>query len=309
MMRPTNVIDKYSLSAKTWSRIEAQGDIHPASFLASCVVIDNADEELAYIFGGDEDRRGDNLSNHLSTLSPNGKFTRVNVVGKQVLPRAASCSWSFNRNPYFAFGRSKEESYQKCALDGEDYMAIDPEYWDLCDNDYNKTNEILEFNKREGIFTRFETEGIPPLPTDVNSNYYSSTAVAAINEKVFVLGEIFFQLDMSSRQWTRFKDYHLRLRDHSLSVISENELMLVNEKESIQRIYNVDDDSWTDGPPLPPVTDEETGKLVDAGLYGLNAVEVKGGNRVAKIICLGGTRSWTDGDGNSKMLEIYVDRQ
>ena len=193
-------------------------------------------------------------------------------------------------------------------MDGEDYMAIDPEYWDLCDNDYNKTNEILEFNKREGIFTRFETEGIPPLPTDVNSNY-SSTAVAAINEKVFVLGEIYFQLDMSSRQWTRFKDYHLRLRDHSLSVISENELMLVNEKESIQRIYNVDNDSWTDGPPLPPVTDEETGKLVDAGLYGLNAVEVKGGNRVAKIICLGGTRSWTDGDGNSKMLKFYVDRQ
>ena len=240
-----------------------------------------------------------------------------------------SCSWSFNGNPYFAFGQLDKNSYQKCTFDGEDYMAMDPKQWDLSDESEYKTNEILEFNKRERIFTRFETKGIPPLPTEVIlDNFveglvnYSSAAVAAIDEKVFVLGEdTFFQLDMSCRQWTRFKDYHRLLFDHSLSVISENELMLVNHKESVSRIYNVEDESWTDGPPLPPVTDENTGKLVtdwrtgklvDAGLWQHKAVEVKEGNRVAKIICLGGKRFFRIDeefrDQGSKMLEIDVDR-
>ena len=326
---PTKVIDKFSFSTKTWSRIKAHGDIPSASYEASGVVISNDDDELAYIFGGQimldeydlDDPAGmlwnelhTQLSNQLTTLSPNGKFKRVNVVGKQVLSRTASRSWSYNGNPYFAFGHSNETSHEDCAYDDKQYMPMRHEQWCLdagvCRDEY-RTNEILEFDKREKIFRRFDTEGSLLSPNDAAD---PSAAVAAVDEKVFVLiREQFLQLDMSTRQWTRLKDYldHLSPYGPTFSVISDYELMLMNNKESVTRIYNIEDQSWTGGPPLPSHTDEKTGELV-VGLHKHQTVEVKKGNRVTKIICLGGHRQWVPDhyraihQFKSKIVEIDV---
>ena len=195
-------------------------------------------------------------------------------------------------------------------------MRLNPNQWYYREDDQISTNEILEFDSGKRQFSRFEASGTPPTPR-------RECAVDIIADTVFVFGgkdhcarlEDFFLLDMKACQWTRLTNLpNLQyFEDPSFSAISQNELMLmyadIIEGVYFTKVYNTGNSSWTEGPPLPPHNREHSDK-------GHEAVPVKEGTRVAKILCMGGTRNSEHGctrcsqrsvKRSFKLVEISID--
>ena len=106
---PTNLIYSRDLSGDLnpvddftsgWSVKEASGEIHPGSFNAAFITLE--DGETVYMFGG-MDEKGE-YCNTLSTLSSTGRFKRIHPNGEVPPPTTEASCWSHNGRIYIFGG-------------------------------------------------------------------------------------------------------------------------------------------------------------------------------------------------------------
>ena len=299
--RPNSVIHIYNVNERTWKDVEASGEIHQSTRYPASVAVDN----LIFIFGGKNAlaRR----SNRLSSLSLSGRFRRMKVKGSQPLPRSRAVGWSHDGHLFFGFGINYDGS-------GRD---ADTEYLEGGEWSRGKgkgeTNEILKFDRKRKSFSLLITTGPKPSPR------YDMGA-AKLGSKVFIHGgyeyhkpkkfDDFYSLHMTTKQWTRLTIIRpfSPLMQHSLSVASPKQLVLLGggvwsprQTSNKVMIYNTETDAWTEDQRLPKDLCGDEG-----GLWDHKAVEIRKGNRVAKIICVGG-RVHEYGEVDSrKLLELDV---
>ena len=103
----------------------------------------------------------------------------------------------------------------------------------------------------------------------------------------------FFELDMNTNQWTELKDFGLpyAVDHHSLTPIGPKQIMLLGGAEhwagrgasNKVLLYDAEKSTWKESHKLPA---EFCG--VDGGLSSHKTVAVKKGDRVTKVICVGG---------------------
>ena len=127
---PTNVVYTYTPGQsgdKTdkWESITVVGYEHPGKARAGFTVLN----DLIYLIGGYDYKRGAITFNDISTLSVDGKFTRLpkpTVEDVPLLPRAQAEAWSYNDSVYFFGGQIYHEDYS--TSNGLAFNFIDKTY-------------------------------------------------------------------------------------------------------------------------------------------------------------------------------------
>ena len=281
-IRDSHWIHIYDVREKSWRSIRAKGDVHPGSRWASSVELNHR----IYLFGGyDEDGKE---SNRLSSLSPRGEFRRVSSAGESPFPRWGSVGWSHKGHLYFGFGyaegtgRRPLESY----IRGGTWTTRDGE---------GHTNEVLKFDTKKKSFSSLATDGSTPPPR-------VGCRGARLTSKLYIHGgrgegdrplRDFFELDLKTNEWTELKECGLTSAKKlpSLTAIGPKQIMLVGGADNwggenpsnLVLIYDTATSSWREDQRLPAEVCGEGG-----GLSEHNAVAVREGNRIAKIVCVGG---------------------
>ena len=112
-------------------------------------------------------------------------------------------------------------------------------------------------------------------------------------------------LDLESLQWTELTDFGLpsAIRWHTLSVAGPYQIALIGgydgkKKLNSVMVYNTLTSTWTKDQRLP------TEVVGNDGLCWHEAVEIRNGNRMSKIICLGGNANGRN--SSRKILEFDV---
>ena len=291
--RPAHHINIYDVAKNTWSQRNATGDIHPGHMDAASVVLN----EMIYLFGGFRYENGSYPhTNCLSSLTLDGRFRRITINGDKPFPRYESIAWSYEGDLYFGFGISSGVDLKA----GEKYIEGGEWIWGP---GRGRTNEILKFDMEQKSFSLLVTSGPSPDPrwefgfTKLDEKIYIHGGYGRAYRSDDKLNDKYkanniFQLDLKQRKWFKFEEFGFSkgIKWHSLSAISSRQFMLIGgrgrfQDSKVAMIYDTKRRSWGVGPSLP--SDIFSG-VQDPTYHMHKAVEVKEGERVSKVICLGG---------------------
>jgi hypothetical protein len=268
----------------SWRRERATGDVPPSTSWPAAVVCGN----VVYIFGGN--RKGNKRTNEVFSVTTSGEFVRLRLVGAVPSPRDKHRGWCYDGAIYFLGGEGPKADSgflrrSRPALSKGDWQK------DTTEPGIYSTNQLLKLDLSSSSFSLHPTSGTPPSPR-------ACFAVAQVNENVFVQGGLcdgvglrdFHHLNMATGAWSQLKESGppRSLRNHTLSPISENGLLLVgggSDGTPTKEVWRCDVTSldWTREADL---SDEFVGG--EEGLMCHRAVSLKKEGQVTNIVILGG---------------------
>ena len=280
-----SIVHIFDIKMQSWYDVTSTGNIHEGCVYAASV----CHRDKIFMFGGITKECQMNLvdSNHLSTLSQDGKFHRVPVEGKLPSPRVGAAAWEHEGNLFFAFG------YRNASPDAQEENFISGGDWTV-ESCKGGTNQVLIFDVRRKSFSFYPTRGATPAPRN-------RCACAKLESKVYVHGgaiypkpvKSFSILDMVTREWTKIEDTGLPfvVAGHTLTVVGPKQIMVLGGAQTVVgknasnlvMLYNTRASLWTEDQRLPEAFCGEKG-----GLSEHKAVAVKNGRKVAQVFCVGG---------------------
>ena len=186
------------------------------------------------------------VTNDFTTISSNGHFLKVPIIGGLPIERYESIGWSFESKVYFGFGSSNK-------------AGMGPKWSNITNSmNYRYTNEIWVLETKNNTVSQLKTTGTPPSPR-------VGCAIGQLANRLYVHGGAanretymdFFMLDLTSNHWTSLSNYGLTrpVAFHSLSPMNLEKLMLVgggsygNYVSDKVMIYDASENEWND--PLP----------------------------------------------------------
>ena len=231
-----------------------------------------------YIMGGFS-RLFINATNALSTLSSDGKFSRIHPSGDVPRPIFDHRAWSFDGKIFFFAGLIKE-------TDGERKKMM---------TEWNQnpalfySNNVHQYDLATNEFSSVTTTGTNPTPR-------KDFAVARVGSSSYIHGgwcnrwlNDFFALNLETMQWTKIGEsgFQEGIDDHSLTKVSEKEILLVGgvHKYGVSdkvKLFNIDEQTWRVAARLP--LDVAGG---EEGLHRHDAIHVPNENGVF-VFCVGG---------------------